>query len=82
MVGSVVGIQKYVYDIFGPAVNLASRLQEFSEPMQISVQNEMAVVLREQFEIDSLGTRQIRGFKEQEIWRLLDSSKIAGRVGT
>ena len=82
VVGSVVGIQKYVYDIFGPAVNLASRLQEFSEPMQISVQNDMAVVLREQFEMDSLGIRQIRGFKEQEIWRLLDSSKIAGRVGT
>ena len=82
VVGSVVGIQKYVYDIFGPAVNLASRLQEFSEPMQISVQNDMAVVLREQFEMDSLGIRQIRGFEEQEIWRLLDSSKIAGRVGT
>ena len=82
VVGSVVGIQKYVYDIFGPAVNLASRLQEFSEPMQISVQNDMAVVLREQFELDSLGTRQIRGFDEQEVWRLLDSSKVMSRTGT
>ncbi|MDA4845728.1 adenylate/guanylate cyclase domain-containing protein [Hoeflea poritis] len=82
VVGSVVGIQKYVYDIFGPAVNLASRLQEFSEPMQISVQDDMAVVLREQFEMDSLGTRQIRGFGEQEVWRLLDSSKFVNRTGT
>ncbi|MEX3011539.1 adenylate/guanylate cyclase domain-containing protein [Hoeflea sp. TYP-13] len=81
VVGSVVGIQKYVYDIFGPAVNLASRLQEFSEPMQISVQHEMALELRDQFELDSLGTRDIRGFSEQEIWRLLDATKIASDAG-
>lgn len=76
VVGSVVGIQKYVYDIFGPAVNLASRLQEFSEPMQITVQQEMAVVLRDQFEMDNLGPRAIRGFDEQDVWRLHDSTKI------
>ena len=81
MVGSVVGIQKYVYDIFGPAVNLASRLQEFSEPMQISVQHEMAQALRDQFDMESLGTRDIRGFSEQQVWHLLDSTKIASRAG-
>ena len=76
VVGSVVGIQKYVYDIFGPAVNLASRLQEFSDPMCITVQDEMAGVLREQFEMDNLGPKQIRGFSEQDVWRLHDSAKI------
>ncbi len=75
VVGSVVGIQKYVYDIFGPAVNLASRLQEFSEPMQISVQDDMAAVLRDQFAMDNLGERSIRGFGKQEVWRLYDSNK-------
>ena len=75
VVGSVVGIQKYVYDIFGPAVNLATRLQEFSEPMQISVQNEITVSLRDQFEIDNLGEKDIRGFSTQDVWRLHDSKK-------
>ncbi len=75
VVGSVVGIQKYVYDIFGPAVNLATRLQEFSEPMQISVQNEVAIVLRDQFEIENLGQKEIRGFSSQDVWRLHDSKK-------
>jgi len=75
VVGSVVGIQKYVYDIFGPAVNLATRMQEFSQPMQISVQNEIAINLRDQFEIDNLGERDIRGFAKQDVWRLEDSRK-------
>ncbi len=74
VVGSVVGIQKYVYDIFGPAVNLASRLQEFSEPMQITVQDEVALVLRDQFDVQELGTKSIRGFGQQELWMLSDKS--------
>ncbi|WP_299504427.1 adenylate/guanylate cyclase domain-containing protein [uncultured Roseobacter sp.] len=74
VVGSVVGIQKYVYDIFGPAVNLASRLQEFSEPMEISVQNDVAAVLKDQFDLENLGPRVIRGFSEQDVWRLSDST--------
>ena len=72
VVGSVVGIQKYVYDIFGPAVNLATRLQEFSEPMQISVQNQVAETLKDQFELENTGPRSIRGFGDQDIWRLFD----------
>ena len=56
--GSVVGIQKYVYDIFGPAVNLATRLQEFSAPMEISVHNDVALNLRDQFEIENLGRKE------------------------
>ncbi|MEP1200286.1 adenylate/guanylate cyclase domain-containing protein [Tateyamaria sp.] len=74
VVGSVVGIQKYVYDIFGPAVNLASRLQEFSEPMQITVQNSVANVLKDQFDLENVGKKAIRGFGEQDIWQLSDSN--------
>ncbi|WP_299771014.1 adenylate/guanylate cyclase domain-containing protein [uncultured Tateyamaria sp.] len=73
VVGSVVGIQKYVYDIFGPAVNLASRLQEFSEPMQITVQDAVAHTIKDQFDIENVGARSIRGFGEQDIWRLSDN---------
>lgn len=76
VVGSVVGIQKYVYDIFGPAVNLASRLQEFSDPMGITVQDDIAVDLRDYFELESLGQRNIRGLGDQTVWKLYDSKKV------
>ncbi|MGI9478463.1 MAG: adenylate/guanylate cyclase domain-containing protein [Hyphomicrobiaceae bacterium] len=77
VVGSVVGIQKYVYDIFGPAVNLATRLQEYSEPMQISVANAVAASLRGQFDIEDIGEHDIRGFDRQPVWRLQDSRSEA-----
>lgn len=80
VVGSVVGIQKYVYDIFGPAVNLATRLQEFSDPMQISVQDDVAKILRDRFEIENMGEKAIRGFSQQDVWRLHDSKKDIATV--
>lgn len=35
VIGSVVGVQRYVYDVFGPAVNVARGLRVLAEPMQI-----------------------------------------------
>ncbi|MEH6547422.1 MAG: adenylate/guanylate cyclase domain-containing protein, partial [Sneathiella sp.] len=75
VVGSVVGIQKYVYDIFGPAVNLASRLQECSEAMEITINGPVKEALNEQFLIESSGTRKIRGFDDQDIYKIRDSRK-------
>ena len=81
VVGSVVGIQKYVYDIFGPAVNHATMLQSFSDPMQISVQDEMARALSEQFELENIGLKTISGMPDQPVWRLLDNRKGISATG-
>jgi len=67
VVGSVVGVQKYVYDIFGPAVNLASRLQEFAEPMGIVAHDAMKGALVEQFGLTDLGGRQVKGLGEMRL---------------
>lgn len=37
VIGSIVDIQKKICDIFGPGVNLASRMEEHSEPMKITL---------------------------------------------
>ncbi|MEM9761884.1 MAG: adenylate/guanylate cyclase domain-containing protein [Pseudomonadota bacterium] len=61
-VGSVVGLQRYVYDVFGPAVNMASRLQTLAEPMQILAHGSMREDLVQEFTVQSAGTREIRGY--------------------
>lgn len=37
VVGGIVGIKKYIYDIFGDTINTASRLEKHAEPMTINV---------------------------------------------
>ncbi|MEL7139892.1 MAG: adenylate/guanylate cyclase domain-containing protein [Pseudomonadota bacterium] len=61
-VGSVVGLQRYVYDVFGPAVNMASRLQTLAEPMQILAHGSMREDLVQEFMLKPAGTREIRGY--------------------
>lgn len=36
VIGSVVGVQKYVYDVFGPAVTSATKLRQSADPMSIT----------------------------------------------
>lgn len=37
LVGGVVGVKKYIYDVFGDTINTASRMETLSEPMRINV---------------------------------------------
>lgn len=62
VVGSLVGIQKYVYDIFGPAVNLAARLEALAEPMQITLNEGAYKLIRDEFIIGELGEHEVKGF--------------------
>jgi len=70
VIGSVVGIQKYVYDIFGPGINLAARLEALADPMDILISEEMYQYLRTQFHVEELGEMEIRGFGPKRVYRL------------
>ena len=60
-VGSVVGVQKYVYDVFGPAVNMAARLQVFAHPMKIVAPVGMKYDLIDGFQVEEIGSYDIKG---------------------
>nr|NIP87737.1 adenylate/guanylate cyclase domain-containing protein [Gammaproteobacteria bacterium]NIV73449.1 adenylate/guanylate cyclase domain-containing protein [Gammaproteobacteria bacterium] len=62
VIGSIVGVQKYVYDIFGPGVNLAARMEALSDPMEISLSGEMARVLAPKFRVEDQGEVELKGF--------------------
>lgn len=42
VIGSVVGVQKYIYDVFGPAVIHANRLRQYALPMKIVIDRVIA----------------------------------------
>lgn len=77
VVGSVVGVQKYVYDVFGPAVNLAARLQQISDPMEITVQSGMAADLHDEFDLDDLRVQAAKGFGDLRIATLRERNGAA-----
>ena len=70
VIGSVVGVQKYVYDIFGPGVNLAARLEPLCGPMEILLSEHTYELIKNQFRVSDKGIHDIRGFGETHVYRL------------
>jgi adenylate cyclase len=70
LIGSLIGIHKYVYDIFGPAANLAARLEALCEPMQIHLCPTTAARIKGEFLLEPRGSLEIRGFGPQEVHTL------------
>ncbi len=67
VIGSVVGIQKYVYDVFGPAVNLAQRLRRQAGEMEIVSASISPADLNGECKLVALGTSELDGFGSVEM---------------
>lgn len=65
IIGSVVGVQKYVYDIFGPGVNMAARMETLADPMQIVISEATWSLIRDEFACTDLGEAEVKGFGTQ-----------------
>jgi adenylate cyclase len=70
LIGSLVGVQKYVYDIFGPAANLAARLEARCDPMMILACENTWEQIRDDFMLADLGPHELKGFGERRVFRL------------
>jgi len=79
VIGSVVGSQKYLYDVFGPAVTRAHHLRRLAEPMSIAADAGFAAALDARFESEKVGAHEL-GNGPGEVWRLREGTPV-GRVG-
>ena len=79
IIGSVVGVSKYVDDIFGPGVNLAARMENIAEPMQIVISADTCALVRDEFDCTDLGEADIKGFGSQTAYCL--DSESSGWFG-
>jgi adenylate cyclase len=70
LIGSIVGIQKYVYDIFGPGVNLAARMEACSGPMEITLCQETFELIKDDFIFSERGEAEIKGFGTRNLYTL------------
>lgn len=70
VVGSIIGVQKYVYDIFGPGVGLAARLETLSGPMEITLTGELYERLRDEIRVRDRGECDIKGFGRRRVYTL------------
>jgi class 3 adenylate cyclase len=61
VVAGVIGTWKFVYDVWGDTVNVASRLESTSEPDRIHVSDAVAAALRGSFDLEPRGSVELKG---------------------
>jgi len=70
VIGSLVGVQKYVYDIFGPGINMAARMETLSEAMKITISESTYQLIKDEFHCEERGIFEVKGFGEQKLYFL------------
>jgi adenylate cyclase len=71
VIGGVIGRKKFVYDVWGDAVNIASRMESQGVPGQIQLTRETYELICNDFICQPRGSVQVKGRGEIETWFLV-----------
>ena len=71
LVAGVIGSKRFLYDLWGDAVNTASRMESLGTPGEIQITKETYELLKDEFVCRPRGTIQVKGKGEMETWFLV-----------
>lgn len=70
VVAGVIGKSKYIYDLWGDTVNLASRMEAAGVPDSVQVTRTVYERLQGQFVFEARGAIEVKGKGKVETWLL------------
>jgi guanylate cyclase len=71
VVAGVIGRKRFLYDLWGDAVNIADRMQSHGTPGRIQVTRATYELLKDEFVLEPRGTIEVRGKGNMETWFLV-----------
>ena len=72
-VAGVIGVRKFIYDLWGDVVNTASRMESHGERGTIQITRATYELIRHDFHCEPRGTIAVKGKGDMEIWHVVGS---------
>mmetsp|Transcript_38350 Transcript_38350/g.80973 ORF Transcript_38350/g.80973 Transcript_38350/m.80973 type:complete len:175 (+) Transcript_38350:2-526(+) len=76
-VAGVIGRKKFVYDVWGDAVNTASRMESHGEKMRLHVSQATYELIQEDFVCEDRGTMQVKGKGEMHTYFVSEETETS-----
>jgi len=71
VVAGVIGRKKFIYDLWGAAVNMASRMESHGESGTIQITRNTYDLVKDEFDCVSRGTIKVKGADPTEVWHVI-----------
>jgi guanylate cyclase len=71
VVAGVIGRKRFLYDLWGDAVNTASRMESQGTPGRIQITRATYELLKDEFVCEPRGSVPVKGKGEMETWYLV-----------
>jgi guanylate cyclase len=75
MIAGVIGRRKFVYDVWGDAVNVASRMESHGLGGAVQITNATYNLIQDEFVCEPRGTVNVKGKGEMEVWLVISAKQ-------
>jgi adenylate cyclase len=80
LIAGVIGSKRFLYDLWGDAVNTASRMESQGMPGEIQITRATYELLKDEFVCRRRGTIEVKGKGQMETWYLVGPRSDEGRT--
>ena len=75
VIAGVIGRRKFVYDVWGDAVNVASRMESHGLGGAVQVTRATYELIKDEFDCEPRGTVDVKGKGEMEVWLVMSAKQ-------